>query len=42
MSVTDFATKWGFFHLGRFSQQYRQRFGILPSQTGSPSAGAAA
>jgi AraC-like DNA-binding protein len=32
-SVTDVAMKWGFFHLGRFAQQYRERFGVLPSQT---------
>ena len=32
-SVTDVAMKWGFFHLGRFAQQYRERFGALPSQT---------
>jgi AraC-like DNA-binding protein len=33
VSVTDVAMKWGFFHLGRFAQQYRERFGVLPSQT---------
>jgi AraC-like DNA-binding protein len=32
-SVTDIAMKWGFAHLGRFSQEYRKRFGELPSQT---------
>ena len=32
-SVTDIAMRWGFFHLGRFAQQYRERFGVLPSQT---------
>lgn len=32
-SVTDIATKWGFFHLGRFSSAYRRRFAELPSQT---------
>lgn len=32
-SVTDVATKWGFFHLSRFAQQYRTRFGVLPSET---------
>lgn len=32
-SVTDVAMKWGFFHLGRFAQQYRERFGVRPSQT---------
>ncbi|ROO86152.1 HAD superfamily hydrolase (TIGR01509 family) [Actinocorallia herbida] len=25
--------RWGFFHSGRFSQQYRERFGELPSAT---------
>jgi AraC-like DNA-binding protein len=41
-SVTDVAMKWGFFHLGRFAQQYRERFGLLPSHTAhgaAPSAG---
>lgn len=33
VSVTDVAMRWGFFHLGRFSQQYRDRFGVLPSET---------
>ena len=32
-SVTRTATKWGFFHLGRFSQTYRNQFGELPSET---------
>lgn len=32
-SVTDVAVRWGFFHLGRFAQQYRERFGVLPSET---------
>lgn len=31
--VTDVAARWGFFHPGRFAQQYRDRFGVLPSQT---------
>jgi hypothetical protein len=25
--------KWGFFHQSRFAQQYRERFGELPSRT---------
>lgn len=30
--VSEIAVKWGrFYHLGRFSQQYRQRFGVPPS-----------
>ncbi|MFD6064898.1 MULTISPECIES: AraC family transcriptional regulator [Rhodococcus] len=32
-SVTDVAARWGFFHPGRFAQQYRARFGFLPSET---------
>ena len=32
-SVTDIAARWGFFHPGRFAQQYRSRFGFLPSET---------
>lgn len=33
LSVTAVATRWGFFHLGRFAQQYRDRFGEYPSET---------
>jgi methylphosphotriester-DNA--protein-cysteine methyltransferase len=32
-SVTHTATRWGFFHLGRFSQYYRELFGERPSET---------
>ncbi|HEX4258488.1 MAG TPA: AraC family transcriptional regulator [Streptosporangiaceae bacterium] len=32
-SVTEVAGRWGFFHPGRFASQYRQRFGLLPSET---------
>ena len=32
-SVTEVATRWGFFHLGRFSQDYKALFGEMPSQT---------
>ncbi|EPM81596.1 putative transcriptional regulator, partial [Pseudomonas syringae pv. actinidiae ICMP 18804] len=32
-SVTDIAMKWGFAHLGRFSQEYRKHYGELPSAT---------
>lgn len=31
LSVTDVAFKWGFTHLGRFSQEYKRRYGQLPS-----------
>ncbi|GHC57787.1 AraC family transcriptional regulator [Streptomyces flavofungini] len=31
--VSDVAHRWGFTHLGRFAEQYRARFGELPSQT---------
>lgn len=33
VSITDLAFCWGFSHLGRFSRDYRQRFGELPSET---------
>jgi AraC-like DNA-binding protein len=32
-TVTEVATECGFFHLGRFSDRYRQAFGELPSLT---------
>lgn len=32
-SVADIARAWGFGHLGRFSASYRERFGVLPSET---------
>jgi len=32
-SVKAVALKWGFTHMGRFSAQYRKRFGELPSHT---------
>lgn len=32
-TVTDLALAHGFFHLGRFAQHYRQRFGESPSAT---------
>jgi len=32
-SVTEVATRWGFFQLGRFAIDYRQRFGESPSDT---------
>jgi AraC-like DNA-binding protein len=33
VQVSDVATRWGFYHFGRFSQLYRERFGMLPSDT---------
>lgn len=33
LTVQDVAAQWGFFHMGRFSQAYRDLFGELPSQT---------
>lgn len=32
-TVTETATRWGFFHLGKFAGDYRQMFGELPSET---------
>jgi AraC-like DNA-binding protein len=32
-TVSEIATRWGFFHLGRFSVQYRETFHESPSQT---------
>ncbi|MDJ0933995.1 MAG: helix-turn-helix domain-containing protein [Kiloniellales bacterium] len=32
-SVTETALEWGFSHLGRFSAEYRDLFGELPSET---------
>ena len=32
-TVTDTATRWGFFHFGEFSAAYRRLFGELPSRT---------
>ncbi|HEX2316975.1 MAG TPA: AraC family transcriptional regulator, partial [Thermomonospora sp.] len=31
--VTEVAARWGFFHPGRFAHHYRERFGLLPSET---------
>lgn len=32
-SVTEVATRWGFCHLGRFSQTYKAKYGQSPSRT---------
>ncbi|MNF01178.1 DNA-binding transcriptional activator FeaR [compost metagenome] len=32
-NVTELALDYGFLHLGRFSEAYRQQFGELPSET---------
>jgi transcriptional regulator GlxA family with amidase domain len=32
-TVADVALACGFFHLGRFAQDYRARYGITPSVT---------
>ncbi|ONI82997.1 hypothetical protein ALI144C_18285 [Actinosynnema sp. ALI-1.44] len=34
-SVTEVALRWGFTHLGRFSQLYRAAYGEMPSETAS-------
>lgn len=31
--IIDIAMRWGFFHPSRFAQQYRDRYGELPSET---------
>lgn len=33
MSVQDVASRWGFSHMSRFSREYREMFGELPSRT---------
>ncbi|MGY4816018.1 AraC family transcriptional regulator [Pseudomonas chlororaphis subsp. piscium] len=35
-SVTEIATRWGFFHLGQFAADYRKKYGELPSETRRP------
>lgn len=32
-NVSGEAARWGFLHFGRFSREYRSRFGELPSET---------
>ncbi|MDQ0313601.1 AraC family transcriptional regulator [Amorphus orientalis] len=31
--IADIATRWGFSHMGRFSDLYRREYGCLPSET---------
>jgi AraC-like DNA-binding protein len=38
-SVTDVAIRWGFTHLGRFSQAYKDKYGQPPSKTLQSGAG---
>jgi AraC-like DNA-binding protein len=38
-TITDVAMRWGFYHPSRFAQQYRERFGVLPSHTVEHDAG---
>jgi len=38
-AVTQLAMKWGFWHLGQFSRDYRAFFGELPSETLARSSG---
>lgn len=33
MTVSDFAARWGFWHLSKFSAYYKAMFGELPSET---------
>lgn len=33
LSISRLAMDWGFKHLGRFAQEYRDKYGCLPSQT---------
>lgn len=32
-TITDLATRWGFWHMGQFGADYRKLFGELPSKT---------
>lgn len=33
LSISRLAMDWGFKHLGRFAQEYREKYGYLPSET---------
>lgn len=35
-TVQDIAARWGFYHMGHFSQDYKRLFGSLPSETLHP------
>jgi AraC family ethanolamine operon transcriptional activator len=37
-SIQDIAARWGFWHLGHFSTNYRELFGCRPSETPRPGA----
>ena len=32
-TVTEIATRWGFFHTGRFAASYKETYGVMPSAT---------
>ena len=32
-TIADIAARWGFWHMGHFSQEYKALFGETPSQT---------
>lgn len=32
LGITEVALKWGFSHLGRFAQEFKKRYGFLPSE----------
>jgi AraC family ethanolamine operon transcriptional activator len=32
-TIADTAARWGFWHMGHFSQEYKTLFGETPSQT---------
>lgn len=36
-TVTEIATRWGFFHTGRFAASYKETYGVMPSVTLSAS-----
>ena len=38
VSIQQLATRWGFWHMGRFAKYYRDTFGERPSETGRATA----